>query len=79
MIFDVNLVLTVSAIITAYVAVFKSFKLIDNRFLPIVALLIAAVFVLVPTGAYDKLVLISTIGLGASGVYQLSKSKDGAK
>jgi hypothetical protein len=36
---------------------------------------IAAVFVLVPKPIYDNLVLISTIGLGAAGVYHMTKNK----
>jgi predicted metal-binding membrane protein len=68
-------IITISAIVASYVTVFKSFKLIDNRFLPLVSLVIAAAFVLSPEYIYSKLVLISTIGLGAAGVYQMTKNK----
>jgi len=72
---DNEMVITVSAIVASYVTVFRAFKLVDNRFLPIIALSIAAVFVLVPREVYEKLVLISMIGLGAAGVYQMTKKK----
>jgi predicted metal-binding membrane protein len=68
-----EMIITISAIVASYVTVFKSFNLVDNRFLPLLALVLAAVFVLVPRSIYDDLVLISTIGLGAAGVYQLNK------
>jgi predicted metal-binding membrane protein len=70
-----EMIITVSAIVASYVAVFKSFRLMDTKFLPIVSLAIAAVFVLVPKAVYDNLVLISTIGLGAAGVYHMTKNK----
>jgi predicted metal-binding membrane protein len=72
---DNEMIITVSAIVASYVTVFKSFNLVDNKFLPLVALVIAAIFVLVPREVYEKLVLISTIGLGAAGVYQMTKRK----
>jgi predicted metal-binding membrane protein len=72
---DNEMIITISAIVASYVTVFRSFNLIDNKFLPLIALAIAAVFVLVPREVYEKLVLISTIGLGAAGVYQMTKRK----
>jgi predicted metal-binding membrane protein len=74
-----EMIITVSAIVAAYVTVFKSFKMIDNKFLPLVSLVIAAAFVLSPEYIYSKLVLISTIGLGAAGVYQMTRSKGDEK
>lgn len=71
-------ILTVAAIVAAYVTVFKGFKLIPNKFLPLVALAVAAIFVLVPNGVQDKLIVISTIGLSAAGVYELSRGKGDA-
>jgi hypothetical protein len=47
--------------------------LIDNKYLPLVSIAMAAVFVLVPAYIYQDLILISTIGLGAAGVYQMTK------
>jgi predicted metal-binding membrane protein len=70
-----EMIITVSAIVAAYVTVFKSFKLMDTKFLPLLSLAIAAVFVLVPRAIYENLVLISTIGLGAAGVYHMTKNK----
>lgn len=68
-----EMIMTVSAIVTAYVAVFKAFGVLDNKFLPLVALGVAAVFVLVPNAVYTPLVDISTIGLISSGVYKMAK------
>jgi hypothetical protein len=70
-----EMIITVSAIVASYVTVFKSFKLIETKWMPVVSLAIAAVFVLVPKPIYDNLVLISTIGLGAAGVYHMTKNK----
>jgi predicted metal-binding membrane protein len=72
---DNEMVITISAIVAAYVTVFKSFNLVDSKFLPLVSLAIAALFVLVPREVYDRMVLISTIGLGAAGVYHMTKRK----
>jgi predicted metal-binding membrane protein len=74
-----NDILTLSALVAAYVGVFKGFKLIPTKYLPLVALGVAAVFVLAPAFIQDKLILISTIGLTAAGVYNMTKNKDGAK
>jgi predicted metal-binding membrane protein len=70
-----EMIITVSAIVASYIVVFKSFQLIDTKFLPLVALAIAAIFVLVPRAVYENLILISTIGLGAAGVYHMTKNK----
>ncbi len=77
--FSTDMIMTVSAIVAAYVAVFKAFKILDTRFLPIVALVIAAYFVLIPEAWYLKSIIISTIGLTASGVYSMTKNKEGGK
>jgi hypothetical protein len=70
-----EMIITVSAIVASYVAVFKSFKWIPTKYLPLVSLLIATIFVLVPEYIYNNLVLISTIGLGAAGMYHMTKIK----
>jgi hypothetical protein len=70
-----EMIITLSAIVASYVAVFKSFKLINTKFLPLVSLAIAAVFILVPKHIYDNLISISMIGLGAAGVYHMTKNK----
>jgi predicted metal-binding membrane protein len=72
---DNEMIITVSAIVASYVAVFKAFKLVDTKYLPLVSIAIATIFVLVPINIYNNLVLISTIGLGAAGMYHMTKSK----
>lgn len=72
-------ILTLAAIVAAYVSVFKGFKLVPNKYLPVVSLAIAAVFVLIPEEAQSKLIIISTIGLSAAGVYELARGKEGGK
>lgn len=67
--------LTLAALVAAYVGVFKGFKILPPKYLPLVALGVAAVFILTPAAAQQKLILISTVGLGASGVYQMTKNK----
>jgi predicted metal-binding membrane protein len=70
-----NDIITLAAIVASYVAVFKAFKLVDNKFLPIASLFVASVFVLVPEQIQSKLILISVIGLTAAGVYEMTKNK----
>lgn len=72
-------ILTLSALVAAYVGVFKGFKILPTKYMPLVALGVAAVFVLVPAVMQGKLVLISTIGLGAAGVYSMAKNKGDGK
>jgi predicted metal-binding membrane protein len=72
-------ILTLSALVAAYVGVFKGFKLLPTKYLPLVALGVAAVFVLMPDAAQSKLILISSIGLGAAGAYSLIKNKGDGK
>lgn len=77
---EYDLILTIAAIVAAYVTVIKGLKLMHNKYLPLVALAVAAVFVLVPDVARTKLIVISAIGLSAAGVYELSRGKgDGIK
>lgn len=71
-----NDILTLAAIVASYVAVFKGFKLVENKYLPIVSLFIASVFVLVPEIVQNKLILISAIGLSAAGAYEMIKNKE---
>lgn len=68
-------ILTLSALVGAYVGVFKAFKILHTKYLPLVALGVAAVFVLSPPLVQGKLILISTVGLGSVGLYQLIKNK----
>lgn len=66
-------VLTLAAIVAAYVTVFKGLKLVPTKYLPLVALAVAAVFVLIPEAARAKLIVISMVGLSAAGVYELAR------
>lgn len=77
--FTNEMILTVSAIVAAYVTVFKGFKLLDTKFLPLVALAIAAYYVLIPSVWFTKSITISVIGLTAAGVYSMTKNKEDAK
>jgi predicted metal-binding membrane protein len=70
-----NDILTLAALVAAYVGVVKGFG-INPKYSPLVALLIAAVFVSVPEVIQAKLILISVIGLSAAGVYSYAKNKD---
>ncbi|MMZ67641.1 hypothetical protein D1872_302440 [compost metagenome] len=70
-----NDILTLAALVAAYVGVARSFALPD-RWVHIAALLIAAVFVFVPEWLRMSLVQISVIGLSATGAYQFAKKKD---
>jgi hypothetical protein len=74
-----EMIITVSALVAAYVGVIKSFKLLPNKYLPLVSLVVAAAFVFSPAAIQDKIILISVIGLTASGVYGMTKNKDGGK
>lgn len=76
---EYDVILTIAAIVAAYVAVFKGLKVVPNKYLPFVALLLAAVFVLVPDVMRGKLILISSIGLSAAGVYEMARGKAGDK
>ena len=74
-----NDILNLAALVAAYVGVFKGFKILPNKYMPLVALGVAAVFVLVPDMIQVKLIVISTIGLTAAGVYNMAKNKDDGK
>ncbi|WP_028546430.1 hypothetical protein [Paenibacillus taiwanensis] len=70
-----NDILTLAALVAAYVGVARGFGLAD-KWTHVTALLVAAVFVLVPVFIQQKLVLISVIGLSATGAYQFTKKKE---
>jgi predicted metal-binding membrane protein len=70
-----NDVLTLAALVAAYVGVVKTFGL-PKKYTHLVALGVAAVFVMIPEAAQDKLALISVIGLTASGAYNYTKKAD---
>jgi predicted metal-binding membrane protein len=61
-------ILQLSALVAAYVSVIRAYGLSDKH-APLGALLVAAIFVLVPSVVQEKLTLISVVGLTAAGVY----------
>jgi len=69
-------ILSLAAVVAAYVGVVKAYG-IDPKHSHVIALAIAAIFVLVPEFIQQKLLLISVIGLTASGAYQYVKKREG--
>lgn len=69
-------ILATAALVAAFVGVGKSYG-INPKHSSIIALVIAAVIVLVPDGVREKIILISTIGLTASGAYSYTKNRGG--
>ena len=69
-------IMSLAAVVAAYVGVIKNYG-IDSKHSHVIALVIAAVFVLVPEVVQQKLLLISVIGLTASGAYQYVKKGGG--
>jgi len=68
-------ILQLAALVAAYVGVVKGFGL-PERWTHLVALIVAAVFVLVPDVVREKITLISLVGLTASGAYQYVKKRE---
>jgi len=62
-------------IVAAYVGIAKEFR-IPSRFYHLISLIIAAVFVLVPSAVQQALTTISIIGLTASGLYHFTKKRE---
>ena len=73
-----NDILTLAALVAAYVGVTKAFGL-PKKYSPIVAIGIAAVFVLVPVEVQEKLIYISIVGLTAAGAYSYTKNRGESK
>jgi len=69
-------ILSLAAVVAAYVGVVKAYG-INPKHSHVIALAIAAVFVLVPEWIQQKLLLVSVVGLTASGAYQYVKKRDG--
>lgn len=69
-----NDILSLAALVAAYVGVARGFGLQD-KWTHLTALIVAAVFVLVPVWIQDNLILISVVGLTASGAYQYTKKR----
>lgn len=66
-------ILTLAALVAAFVGVAKLLGM-PVKYSSILALGIAAVFVLVPDVVREKIILISTIGLTATGAYEYAKN-----
>lgn len=66
-------ILTMAALVAAYVGVAKLLGM-PPKYSSLLALGVAAVIVLVPEGVQEKIVLISTIGLTATGAYEYAKN-----
>lgn len=69
-----NDILTIAALVAAYVGVVKGFG-INEKYTHLVALIVAAAFVLVPDSVQSVIMKISVIGLTASGAYQYVKKR----
>lgn len=69
-------ILVMAALVAAYVGVAKSFGL-KKKWTHLVAIGIAAVFVLVPDTWRAAIITISTVGLTASGAYSYTKNRSG--
>lgn len=68
-------ILSLAAVVAAYVGVVKAYG-IDPKHSHVIALAIAAVFVLVPDVVKEKLLAISIVGLTASGAYNYIKKRE---
>lgn len=66
-------ILTLAALVAAYVGVAKLLGM-PVKYSSILALVIAAIFVLVPDVWREKIIIISTIGLTATGAYEYAKN-----
>ena len=69
-----NDILTLAALVAAYVGVAKGFGL-PTKYSSLLALATAAVFVLVPDQVQQTIITISIIGLTASGAYNYTKNR----
>lgn len=67
-------ILMLAAIVASYVGVFKAYGL-SSKHNHIIGLVIAAIFLVVPSNVQQLLVTISLVGLTASGAYQYSKGQ----
>ena len=68
-------VVLLAPIVAAYVGIAKEFR-VPSRYYHLISLLIATIFVLVPSSVQQTLSTISIIGLTASGVYHFSKKRE---
>lgn len=71
-----NDILTLAALVAAFVGVAKAYG-IKPKHSSLIAIGVAALIVLVPGVVREKIILISTIGLTASGAYSYTKNRPG--
>lgn len=69
-----NEILSLAIVVAAYVGVAKGYGM-PNKHNHALAIFVAAVFLLVPAAAQDKMLMISLVGLTATGGYQIAKAK----
>ncbi|WP_051621249.1 hypothetical protein [Paenibacillus sp. UNC451MF] len=69
-----NDILTLAALVAAYVGVVKGIGL-NEKYTHFVALLVAAAFILVPEQVQQAIIKTSIIGLTASGAYNYTKKR----
>ncbi|WP_010495100.1 hypothetical protein [Paenibacillus elgii] len=76
-----NDIATLAALVAACVGVLKGlatgtpYEALAGRLAPLVAVLVAAVFVLVPAEIREKIIVISVVSLTASGAYTFTKKR----
>jgi hypothetical protein len=68
-------ILTLAALVAAFVGVTKGYG-VPAKHSSAIALIVAAVFVLVPPAVRDTIITIATVGLTASGAYSYVKKKE---
>lgn len=69
-------ILETAALVAAFVGVAKAYG-VDPKHSSIIALVVASIIVLVPEPVREKIIMISTIGLTASGAYSYVKNRGG--
>lgn len=68
-------IMAFAGVIAATVGVIKSLSLFEDKWNPLIALLIAAIFVLSPEAVRQIITAILVLGLTASGHYHYNKNK----
>lgn len=69
-----NDIMSLAALVAAFVGVARGFGITD-KWTHLVALIVAAIFVLVPDAVQAKLTLVAIVGLTASGAYNYVKKR----
>ncbi|BBI31465.1 hypothetical protein [Cohnella abietis] len=68
-------VVMLAPIVAAYVGIAKEFR-VPSQYNHLISLMIATVFVLVPSATQQVLTTISIIGLTSSGLYHFTKKRE---